>query len=105
MKHIDPPGLKARLAAGDALKLLDVREDWEFQTARIEGSVLMPMGKVAERMSELDPSSEIVVICHHGGRSMQVASFLERHGFAGVINLTGGVDAWARTIDPEMPVY
>lgn len=105
MKHIDPAALKARLAAGDALKLVDVREDWEFQTARIEGSVLMPMGQVAARLSELDPSSEIVVICHHGGRSMQVASFLERQGFSGVINLTGGVDAWARAVDPAMPVY
>lgn len=105
MKHIDPPALKARLAAGDNLKLLDVREDWEFQTARIEGSTLIPMGQVATRLSELDPETETVVICHHGGRSLQVSALLERQGFSDVINLTGGVDAWARMVDPAMPVY
>ena len=97
--------LKARLAAGDKLQLLDVREDWEFQTARIEGSILIPMGQVASRIAELDSAAETVVICHHGGRSMQVAGLLEQLGFPNVINLAGGVDAWARLVDPSMPVY
>ncbi len=97
--------LKARLAAGDKLQLLDVREDWEFQTARIEGSILIPMGQVASRIAELDSAAETVVICHHGGRSMQVAGLLEQLGFPNVINLAGGVDAWARSVDPSMPVY
>ena len=105
MKQLGPTELKARLAAGDKLQLLDVREDWEFQTARIEGSILIPMGQVASRIAELDSAAETVVICHHGGRSMQVAGLLEQLGFPNVINLAGGVDAWARSVDPSMPVY
>lgn len=105
MKQLAPTELKARLAAGDKLQLLDVREDWEFQTAHIEGSILIPMGQVASRIAELDSAAETVVICHHGGRSMQVAGLLEQLGFPNVINLAGGVDAWARLVDPSMPVY
>lgn len=105
MKQLGPTALKARLAAGDKLQLLDVREDWEFQTARIEGSILIPMGQVASRIAELDSAAETVVICHHGGRSMRVAGLLEQLGFPNVINLAGGVDAWARLVDPSMPVY
>ncbi len=105
MKQLGPTQLKARLAAGDKLQLLDVREDWEFQTAHIEGSLLIPMGQVASRIAELDSTAETVVICHHGGRSMQVAGLLEQLGFPNVINLAGGVDAWARSVDPSMPVY
>lgn len=105
MKQLAPPELKARLAAGDKLQLLDVREEWECQTAHIEGSILIPMGQVASRIAELDSAAETVVICHHGGRSMQVAGLLEQLGFPNVINLAGGVDAWARLVDPSMPVY
>ena len=105
MKQLGPTELKARLAAGDKLQLLDVREDWEFQTAHIEGSILIPMGQVASRIAELDSAAETVVICHHGGRSMQVAGLLEQLGFPNVINLAGGVDAWARLVDTSMPVY
>ena len=105
MQHIRPQELKAWLADGGKPCLLDVREAWEFETARIGSSTLMPMGEVTRRVTELDPQAEIVVICHHGGRSMQVAGFLEQQGFSRVYNLTGGVDAWARTVDPTMQVY
>lgn len=105
MKNIMPAQLQAELAAGRKVQLLDVREAWEFQTARIDGSTLIPMGEIQARISELDPSSDTVVICHHGGRSMQVAVFLERQGFSSVHNLAGGVDAWARSVDPSMPTY
>lgn len=105
MKNISPAELKSELASGRRMQLLDVRENWEFQTARIDGSALIPMREIQARMSELDPASETVVICHHGGRSMQVAMFLERQGFSSVHNLAGGVDAWARSVDPSMPTY
>lgn len=93
------------MVAGEKLQLVDVREVWEFNTASIRGSVLIPMGEVASRVAEIDNEADVIVICHHGGRSMQVAAFLEREGFSRVHNLTGGVDAWARTIDPLMPTY
>ncbi|MFZ6771192.1 rhodanese-like domain-containing protein [Undibacterium sp. SXout7W] len=85
--------------------LLDVREPWEYETCHISGVQLMPMQTVPARFNELDPDAVIVCICHHGGRSMQVASFLERQGFTQTINLTGGVHAWAQQVDPEMPTY
>jgi rhodanese-related sulfurtransferase len=85
--------------------LLDVREPWEHQICRIQGAELVPMRTVPARIGELDPERPIVCFCHHGGRSMQVAMFLERQGFSDVYNLTGGVDAWARQVDPAMPTY
>ena len=107
MKQITPAELAAWL--GDKQRaqpvLLDVREAWEFQTCSIAGSRLVPMGEIAARKDELDAQAETVVICHHGGRSMQVAMFLEKSGFARLHNLAGGVDAWARTVDTSMPVY
>jgi rhodanese-related sulfurtransferase len=92
-------------ARRDQPVLLDVREPWEWQTARIEGARHMPMREVPARVAELDPDREVVAICHHGGRSMQVAMFLEKNGFSKVHNLQGGVDAWSRTVDPAVPTY
>ena len=85
--------------------LLDVREPWEYQTAHIEGATLVPMRSIPTKINELDPQQEIVVICHHGVRSRMVGLFLENHGFGNVINLTGGVDAWARDVDRQMATY
>ena len=107
MKQIAPPELRQWLADSAKAKplLLDVREPWEFQTCRIEDSLLIPMREIPARFAELDPEADTVVICHHGTRSMQVAYFLFRQGFSKVHNLAGGVDSWARTVDPAMPVY
>jgi rhodanese-related sulfurtransferase len=85
--------------------LLDVREPSEFELCHLPGSQLIPMHTIPMRCEELPTEQEIVVICHHGGRSMQVAMFLERRGFANVINLSGGVDAWAIEIDHSMHRY
>lgn len=85
--------------------LLDVREPWEQQICRIEGSEPMPMRTVPARANELERDRPTVCVCHHGGRSMQVALFLERQGFRNVYNLTGGVDAWARQVDKAMATY
>ena len=107
MKSINAPELAAWLA--DASReppiLLDVREPWEFDKARIAGARLVPMREVPARLGELDPAREVVAICHHGGRSAQVAQFLERNGYGRVHNLVGGVDAWSRTVDPAVPTY
>jgi rhodanese-related sulfurtransferase len=107
MKQIRPAELAAWLADAGRAKplLLDVREPWEFDKARIAGSRLVPMGEIAGRIGELDQSAEVVAICHHGGRSQQVAMFLEKSGFAVVHNLVGGVDAWSRAVDPSVPLY
>ena len=85
--------------------LLDVREPWEFDICSIEGSFNIPMSQIMVRAEEILEHEEIVVICHHGIRSMQVAGFLEPRSEATLINLDGGVDAWARDIDPDMAVY
>jgi rhodanese-related sulfurtransferase len=107
LKEIVPTELAAWLSDPSREKpvLLDVREPWEFQTAHIEGARLVPMNEIAARVNELDPDADLVVVCHLGGRSMQVAMFLEKQGFARVHNLAGGVDAWAKTVDPAVPVY
>jgi rhodanese-related sulfurtransferase len=85
--------------------LLDVREPWEYQTCHIAGSVHIPMHTVPARLQELEEDAPTVCICHHGARSMSVAAFLERNGFTQVINLTGGVHAWALEVDGTMPTY
>lgn len=107
MRQITAPELAAWLAdpAREQPLLLDVREDWEFQTCKIAGSVQIPMHLIPVRVGEIDDDREVVCICHHGARSMNVAAFLERNGFSNVTNLTGGVHAWAVQVDPSMPKY
>ncbi len=85
--------------------LLDVREPWEYQICHIAGATLMPMNTVPEGYGEFDTSMPIVCICHHGVRSMKVAAFLAHNGFTQVINLTGGMHAWAQQVDTAMPTY
>lgn len=85
--------------------LLDVREAWEYELCHLPGARPMPMHTVPLRLGELDADADVVVICHHGARSMQVAMFLEHNGFASIHNLAGGVDAWARDVDPAMRKY
>jgi rhodanese-related sulfurtransferase len=85
--------------------LLDVREPWEFEICHIEGSTNLPMGQIPQGFEDLPESGEIVVICHHGVRSQQVIRFLQGQMTASLINLDGGVDAWAREVDRNMPLY
>ena len=102
--NITPRELKEKLDRGDRPELLDVREPWEFDLARIEGSRLIPLGEMPQRVSELDPDRETVVICHHGVRSAYVTRSLERSGFTRALNLEGGLNAYSR-IDGNVPRY
>ncbi len=95
-----------RQAKADFL-LLDVREASEYENCRIEGSKLLPMSELGDRLAELDAHRDrhIVIHCHHGGRSMRVTQYLRQQGFAQTQNLAGGIDAWSLQIDPEVPRY
>jgi len=91
---------------GESFTLVDVREPWEFQTARIDGATLMPMGDVPSRAhQELDPENHIVVYCHHGVRSMNVTTWLRQQGFEKAQSMAGGIDAWSRRVDGKVPIY
>lgn len=85
--------------------LLDVREDWEVETAPFPGATHIPMGAIADALDDLPRDRDIVVICHHGGRSFTVGLMLERAGFPQVVNLAGGIDGWSREVDPAVPAY
>lgn len=90
---------------GSNVVVLDVREYHEYDICNIEGSVLIPLGEIADRIDELNEDDEIIVHCHHGGRSMKATQFLKDKGFKNVKNLAGGIDAWAEKYDPDMPRY
>jgi len=94
------------LKQGEKFTLVDVREPWELEKARIEGSKNIPMGEIPTRAhQELDPDEHIVVICHHGIRSLSVTNWLRQQGFDKTQSIRGGIDGWARTVDPKIPLY
>ena len=99
--------LSSKLANGNPSKivLLDVREPWEYATAKIDGSTLIPMGEIPSRLQELDPEAHIVTICHAGVRSMNVAVWLRNQGLEQVQSLRGGIDSWSREVDLNVPRY
>lgn len=103
---VTPEELAQRMRAQDSrVVLLDVRELDERETARIEPSLHIPMYEVPRRVAEIPKDREVVVYCHTGTRSMMVAGYLESQGYSGVGNLTGGIDAWSRKVDPTVPRY
>lgn len=98
--------LKEQLTSAHPPMLLDVREGWEFQTASIGGSTLMPMGEITGRAhNELDEEQAIAVLCHHGSRSLSVTMWLREQGYAKAQSVAGGIDAWSRVVDPAVPRY
>lgn len=106
MQQMTVHQLKERLdRPGPKPVILDVREGWELGICALPGSTHIPMGQIPARLDELDPGRETVVVCHHGVRSLRVAYFLASRGFGALYNLQGGVDAWAREIDPAMRKY
>src|SRR5690242_20228463 len=103
--EITPEEVKQERDSNTAFLLLDVREPWEVETARIAGSRHIPMGDVPAHLPELDPDERIIVVCHHGVRSLNVAAWLRQQGFDHVQSMRGGIDAWSRVIDRSVPVY
>lgn len=107
IQQMNPASLQRHLAGTTARAplLLDVREEWEYRLCHLEGSLHIPMARIPERIASLDPERETVLICHHGVRSQRVALYLEQRGFMNLVNLEGGIDAWAVAVDPAMPRY
>ena len=104
MREFDAEELRQHLESNDPF-LLDVRQAWEYDVCHLKNSTLIPMGQISTQVDELDKDRETVVICHHGIRSRQVARYLEQAGFNNVINLKGGVNAWAKSVNTEMATY
>ncbi len=106
VKEITPGEFVQLRASGADVTLVDVREDWEVKLAPAPTEfVHIPMGEIAGRLGELDPGKQTVIICRSGGRSLQVARFLESKSFAAVSNLSGGILAWSHDLDPSIPTY
>lgn len=102
---ISPKELKTRLDKGDKLVLVDVREEWEYSLAKLDGSILIPLGTLPQSLTRLNRDSEIIAICHHGMRSADATNFLLQQGFPNVKNLVGGIDAWSTLVDATVPRY
>ena len=105
--EIDCQAVKAKLDAGSPFLFVDCREPDEYATAHIGGTTLLPMSQLADRAAELEPhkNAEIVVHCHHGGRSLRVVNWLRQQGYDHVINMAGGIDQWSQVIDASVPRY
>jgi rhodanese-related sulfurtransferase len=98
--------VKALQKSGQPFTLVDVRELWEYETARLDGAKHIPMGDIPTRAhQELDPEGHIVVMCHHGVPSLTVTNWLRQQGFEKTQSMRGGIDGWARTVDPKVPLY
>ncbi len=102
---LDPAEFVAATNAGELWQLIDVRESWEHEIARVDSAVLMPMSEIHSRVQELAPETPVAVLCHSGIRSARVAAWLKVLGFTRVANITGGIDAWSETVDDTIPRY
>lgn len=100
-----PPELAAWRQAGTSHAVLDVREPWETDICCIDGSLTVPLGTLPQSLEQLPQDKPLVVVCHHGMRSMQAVMWLRSQGFQNAVNLRGGIDAWARQVDPRMATY
>ncbi len=105
IRQLTPTELKVRLDQGEKLTILDVREPWEVAICALPGARHIPMREIPAHAEQLPRDSDLVVVCHHGVRSQYVANFLERLGFERLHNLAGGIDAWAKDVEPAMAKY
>lgn len=104
--EISPGQVKSMQQRGETFTLVDVREPWEYEASRIAGAKHIPMGDIPTRAhQELNPDDHIVVMCHHGVRSLSVTNWLRQQGYEKVQSMRGGIDGWARTVDPKVPLY
>ena len=103
--EIQPEEVRSLRDAGESFTLLDCREPWEYQAAHIDNAKHIPMQEIPARIQELDPDEHIVVICHHGVRSMNVTAWLRQQGFEKAQSMAGGIDRWSRLIDPKITIY
>jgi rhodanese-related sulfurtransferase len=105
VREVSPAEYVRESAANPRTLLIDVREAWELEIAALPGAVHIPMAEVPARLAEIDRARDVVVMCRSGGRSLSIARFLEAQGYGSVANLTGGVLAWSRDIDPSLATY
>ena len=103
--EISPELVHEMMEGGEEPILLDIREDWEWERAHLEGAIHIPLDELSSRVEELDPRSEVVVYCHHGDRSIDGCLLLQEHGFRKVRSMTGGIEAWSELVDPSIPRY
>ncbi len=103
--EIDVEELDARLKSGEAVQVVDVREPWELDVARLADTIDIPMSTLPKGLCNLDQEKPLAVICHHGGRSLQVARWLRQQGYARAQSVRGGLDVWSQAIDPTVPRY
>jgi rhodanese-related sulfurtransferase len=103
--QIEPSVLQQRLASGEALTLVDVRQGWEHNICQIPGSRLIPLDELPQQLHQLPDDQPLVIICHHGMRSFHATMWLRQNGFPRAVNLAGGVDAWAQVVDPSLARY
>ena len=103
--EIDPRSVKELLDRGEVGLFVDVREPWEHQTSRIEGSTLIPLREVPANLTRFREASEVIVFCHHGMRSMDAAAWLRSQGIERVRSMSGGIDRWSAEVDANVPRY
>ena len=105
VKQISTSELNGLLLRDEEFVLLDVRESWEFEFAKIAGAILMPLATLPNNINKFDTNSKIVCICHHGVRSYHAAQYIMQQGYKNILNLVGGIDAWSCEIDSTIPRY
>ena len=105
MNNITASQLKQRLDAGESLTVIDIREPWELKIAQLDFAQHIPMGQILSRLNDIPHDKPVVIMCHVGGRSAQVTSYLNGIGYDNVLNLDGGISGWAQTVDPSLKRY
>jgi len=102
---IAPREVQELLARDDQVLFVDVREQWEYDTAHIQGSVLIPLREIPGNLARIENAQEVVIFCHHGMRSLDAAAWLRSQGVEGARSMAGGIDRWSVEIDPAVPRY